>query len=1848
MSGLQHLIDFVLNEVALCGDQGARISDVLQKIDEFYQTQDQNRESPKQKVDHRLKKKIWTWLANNPEVSVGENNEWNHLTLDEATEVSSEKSHHRKPSRDEGAESEPVPSSIRIFVSRERSWLAVTGHAPDDSKVVPLEFALLSIIASRKSKGIAQPDLVKLSGQDKRSVPKRTDALQRKGYIDKRPIQTKSARTSLCTLQRFLNSKETVDQPQDEGQTAGDEENSTVMIDFDSFNNKLFDILREHQIIAREDLKRKLGFNDKWRWKVLSRAVRKWERIGVLKRVRAESQYEKLHPCIKLEREPTSTDIDLFHEFDFEVLSKHGVEKAGAAIPGGQDQEGEDYEAPAQDGNDIDTSKEQTGPLRRIVPTWTPDRSLNNQMFDVINGTGTAGITNMKLMRVCFGLFFKRPAENLVHRLVDFWQIAQPLHLRHFAVVRDMAMSKTIMFYIHYSATNFANIVEGGSASWEAVEFPSNKAKSLKVKLPPWGAAPQLDEYGFPANSSPSSLLKNPSSTLRDGMAIVKPADYKLSSSDPFVVKLSNGEYVVRRRQDELPAGAKPVHVRPKPTGPTATGRPRGRPTLAMLAQRSKEAKGAGPSENGIEIQPSEPNKVELQGEDEVEEMPPPKRVKRKHPDFRGMSRKEKLEALGMDENWTEYNALLMNKPTPGIYVTPHGRRRPAGKARGRPRQSRIAVFKSPQLSSFTWFIKDEQDSDNENDMDHATLTPGPSYAPSSASAPKTSSPAKRTHSTQSLKAPSSSASDFHQDGVKTERPSKRPCLSMTPAEGSQEDMDITMDSVPGITPAVPEDANGATSTRSPDKSLGIHHLSDADKPAQTPSKRRRTLVSWLSNSTDASPHRPGPADSQQKKISPAPSRTKNQPTLSRRIPRGLRGRDLTEDEQKLLVAPKPLIERGGSISLLRRKVLMEIMDLAGGAYPAGAVVWYPFVTLWMKKGNKEKPDMKTVKNACKQLIDSGHLRQLTFSGRDNKGAMVTKTLLIKPDMSPDHPVVKEMQRKFLAMDSNEPRPGFCDNVEIDHLLTRSSGRPHGDPPRRQKFTFPVERGVHFNLQQKPASIRNEERRKTDSIQKKFLRGLHIKQRIEERIAAQIAAAEEQEQDLPGVKRLMTLSRPPALDTHATGQTSIMRPYVNTRKREPRRLRNPIIRANRMSKPISTIGPYAMLMRPPQHFHLASGTFSTGSCSLKKKPRYTQPVVHVGDPVSELNKLIEGGRDLPHGPESFDRRAEQILKWELRYGGVFDKSLQGQQYIDQTVEGDFEHVPIGSDIRFMPELQPNSRTFTRRSPKPFEDHTAAQRDNQFITESDVANTTESAMFEAQKRKSKQRRATRSNVDRRLAKLDETPKVTATPEKEAQSTPRQRFRRNRFVRSLSDELIRNIMVAIVAVRVLAGGADSRVIDWQLVSKAFPDQDPAFIDSRARQILNKHRLQMTKMQRDFQERFLEAYAKNEVPQIDYFNLEDYDWPAVVKWASTELDFSPSERVPDLPATREQFDSVFELREEPLTAGDELFQSVHGVTINKKRSLMAQNPFSIPLEDPSPKSSRRKEELAKLENAKTWVRANVITPEKTYRPNEAKDILELFGESLITNATQMLINERVISSTNRGRIAPGRNYDISENFLQILSRKRGIETTQLRQASHFKCTVLDPELQQTGTADVSYSADDGDILALINLYASGHIQLQPQDAPRNKFGLTDGGYLTRQMDKKLLRFPVKIIPTKSYVPGNPVKDKAALAVLPPAPTKSGPGLPPMTPLWYDMNGELESRLWNMAIGPVIGGLVMRPGLNAHVLASMIKHIMGAWEITLILQWMKEVGIVKPTSEGEPERCGWRLQESWWMVSS
>jgi hypothetical protein len=96
-------------------------------------------------------------------------------------------------------------SKPRLYASQSRIWQALTGHSMDLKKVPTMEFALLSIIAANGTNGIAQPDLTHLSGQDKRSVPHRTDELARKGYIVKNPVQAGKIRTSLCVHTKFVS-----------------------------------------------------------------------------------------------------------------------------------------------------------------------------------------------------------------------------------------------------------------------------------------------------------------------------------------------------------------------------------------------------------------------------------------------------------------------------------------------------------------------------------------------------------------------------------------------------------------------------------------------------------------------------------------------------------------------------------------------------------------------------------------------------------------------------------------------------------------------------------------------------------------------------------------------------------------------------------------------------------------------------------------------------------------------------------------------------------------------------------------------------------------------------------------------------------------------------------------------------------------------------------------------------------------------------------------------------------------------------------------------------------------------------------------------------------------------------------------------------------------------------------------------------------------------------------------------------------------------------------------------------------------------------------------------------------
>src|SRR5204862_7878328 len=131
---------------------------------------------------------------------------------------------------------------------------------------------------------------------------------------------------------------------------------------------------------------------------------------------------------------------------------------------------------------------------------------------------------------------------------------------------------------------------------------------------------------------------------------------------------------------------------------------------------------------------------------------------------------------------------------------------------------------------------------------------------------------------------------------------------------------------------------------------------------------------------------------------------------------------------------------------------------------------------------------------------------------------------------------------------------------------------------------------------------------------------------------------------------------------------------------------------------------------------------------------------------------------------------------------------------------------------------------------------------------------------------------------------------------------------------------------------------------------------------------------------------------------------------------------------------------------------------------------------------------------------------------------------------------------------------------------------------------------QLRSNAKYVVRDNADDGDILALINLIAERRVAVWPVNPPKDKYGLTEGGYLTRLMDKGKLRFDIEVraVPDR-YVYGNPVE--ALISSTPPPGGNlddKGPTSSPILckiPLWFDIHSNFVKLLWDAVVAAIVG---------------------------------------------------------------
>ena len=164
----------------------------------------------------------------------------------------------------------------------------------------------------------------------------------------------------------------------------------------------------------------------------------------------------------------------------------------------------------------------------------------------------------------------------------------------------------------------------------------------------------------------------------------------------------------------------------------------------------------------------------------------------------------------------------------------------------------------------------------------------------------------------------------------------------------------------------------------------------------------------------------------------------------------------------------RALTTTGGSIGMLRRKIIMDIVEICGGVYSGHRELSAPFITAWMKQNRTGKPDSRTVYAAYRSLINSGKLRELVFSFQTSQGLMVTKSMITLIDVDPEGPKVKEIQKNMIEL---YPQHFYPKEADVFEEARNPMYFPSKWGTNRVSADLEIDHETEVRLQHKPGFV---------------------------------------------------------------------------------------------------------------------------------------------------------------------------------------------------------------------------------------------------------------------------------------------------------------------------------------------------------------------------------------------------------------------------------------------------------------------------------------------------------------------------------------------------------------------------------------------------------------------------------------------------------------------------------------------------------------------------------------------------------------------------------------------------------
>lgn len=1661
----------------------------------------------------------------------------------------------------------------RLCTGEDRVWYAIAGHGIDYKRIPFLEFQALSVIAAQGTKGVLQPDVTRLTGQDKRSLPKRTDNLAKNGYIVKTTVIARGTKTSLLKLKKFAGEREV---PDDDGAAPG-----TTIIQYNLWFDEMMRLLRENgNIMAFEDIRIGLGINKKrFETRALHRCVRRLAKVGSLRKVTARVEPPASQPdadmksvrSLQLLRDPTEIDRVAFMRSDWQrskLLDSAQIAQF-AALGAAEDDEDDIDEDEANAGVDGEV-EDVRRILNRSPPLWNPDLPFPNYLYGRIKEAGIAGTSSSELYEEAVGQFWKRAMDEMLVKLTDLWQFSQPPHLRHLAIVKDTCQRGKQPTFQYRTYENFEKAVVIGDAFWEGVFGPEEKGKGkAKQKKAEAAAAalPNVDEWGFEKVNQKLFVGQSGTATLEECRKNAKP------SLQPKSYSLTPGSLIGRP-----PGSAKTPGSglgRPKKT-PTIDRTPTSRPRKDQSTIEQSMRKTAGRKALSASAVKRTADQADLDADQELgpsdrlpdaDQTPVPGA---KHAKGRAGKSLRTDEVPSTTLPPTPATGTRRSTQPVALDGSPLQKRR-APPSNGtdtreeRPNKTAEVVAQSPRATTGTPGQPAANDDSaaeySADDFDWSTgpapfvnvkagveINPPGAYELKVYNFPSRGRPPKAKIAVFR----SSRLRDFPWYVKEKPIPGSRAFKAMR-----RNRLKTTTEVEAEPTPELPY--------REP---LVRHAIKDTDeqgrvfwgKPRMTQPSQTTPVddtvggapTAQVSKDTDMTAPEVSTADVDPTLIGSTAGHASNAPLPDVTV------HDAEDDDTAVRQYKKAGVTKNiGALHIKRRKVAMDIVQTCGGVFPGKGEMWFPFVTAWQRQ-YKQTPDRHTVDNVMRGLITSGKLKKLTFFFKSRKGMTVERSIYVQPEIDPNSPKVKLLQKKIIDSYPATVLPEEVDiapefrkqaarNPQTTHhaKLARAAGEESSPapkdttgsetlPPHYIRDQFPKDASITVRrtgngtgLGAIDAQLRSiKHNRRLASIRRGGPRkilpvGAELEDGFGELTYEQALLQSEQQNSMYPHRSAARLR-----GSRSGGRKLPGRILGSKAKRNAANATRKPAGQTKRSLPWDAIGYVAS-----QAAHSIVDPAWMALVSKAKPPpkRIARIQWKWVDPSAEDWSVYPSG--MAEDADYTNMRQNESASFGLLLPDdtqVLDRNGLSEavdvQFAPQTIDDIVNsHVlpsspETGSDeneaTRFFNEVErvqaweqhvvKAKQALARGADRPFINYT---------TPLDIPWPLDGpGSAERQSARGKRRRSDDDTESPRVKRLRQPQSKASRAQAKvySESDPRKYKKRDRkAAANFGDKEHDRLAKAVALVSVVAGGVSYKR-NWMIVAHAFGYQfESEFLRHRWDKVREQRNPIVKHMQAQIWEPFLDAYERGILPKIDYNDLEATDWPALMEWLEGEVitsyavDYSKPaaimNKLPDLPVTREDLEENFLITETIADASisrDEFFTAI----VDKRRRDIATTCLNgLPLESGS--SSNHRDGATDL--LRSWARAVVLTDDSNYNMAEAYKKIMKFGNQLLDATVKELCTEKILQVKKKGRRLPGRNLKLDEtNFLPMFKRwsdKQGPEHLFLTRVAKKRAEVLDT-LRRQDHYELEYSAEDELYVVLTNMVGQGLLTVKSKIPERN----------------------------------------------------------------------------------------------------------------------------------------------------